>query len=122
MRPQPQLALLALCALTACHTTRQPVTRETVIGTYIYRSDDPDGRRTDHSSNRLALHADGKYDLIEGGPTKPIVETTGTWKIWFAADGPRVILDHAGYPVDVQGTDVRLLADNDVGTWYQRIK
>ena len=123
MTLQLQLAVVGCCVLTGCRTTQLAVTRETVVGAYVYKSEDPEGRATDHNLDHLVLRSDGKYDLVEGGSTKPRSETIGTWTLWNGGgNGPRVILDRAGYPVEVKGNKVRLLVDNDVGIWYEKAK
>src|SRR4051812_31140712 len=99
MKLQIELLVLACCALTGCHTNQMPVTREALVGDYVYKSEDPERRTKDHAWDRLTLQADGKYDLVQGGPTKPRSETVGTWTLWSEeANGPTVLLDHAGYP------------------------
>jgi hypothetical protein len=117
-----RLALLGCCALAGCSISQQPVTRDLVVGTYAYRSEDPEDRPTDHNLDRLLLEGDGKYDFIQGGSTKAKVETTGSWTLWSGRDGVHVILGHAGYPVKVKGKEVQLLVDNDTGIWYQKVK
>jgi hypothetical protein len=100
-----------------------PVTRGALVGDYVYKSEDPERRTKDHAWDRLTLQADGKYDLVQGGPTKPRSETVGTWTLWSeGANGPTVLLDHAGYPIQIKGNEVRLLIDNDVGIWYAKTK
>jgi hypothetical protein len=98
------------------------VTRDLVVGTYAYRSEDPEDRATDHNLDRLVLESDGKYDFVQGGSTRPKVETSGSWSLWTGRDAVHVILDHAGYPVAVKGKEVRLLVDDDTGIWYQKVK
>jgi hypothetical protein len=120
--PHLRLAVLGCCALTGCSLSQQPVSRNLVVGTYVYKSEDPDDRPTDHNLDRLVLESDGKYDFVRGGSTKPKVETSGNWKLWRGRDAVHVILDQSGYPVEVKGKDVRLLVDNDTGIWYQKIK
>jgi hypothetical protein len=121
MRLQLRLAVLGCCALTGCRTTQPTVTRGALIGTYIYKSEDPEGRATDHNLDRLVLQSDGKYDLVQGGSTKPQAVTRGSW-YFYGGDRPTVDLDHAGYPIQVKGDQIRLLIDNDVGIWYARAK
>ncbi len=116
-----RLAILGCCALAGCRTS-QPVTREILVGTYVYKSEDPEDRLTDHNLDRLVLEPDGKYDFVQGGSTKPKVETAGSWRLWSGRDAVHVILDHSGYPVEVKGNEVRLLVDNDTGIWYQKVK
>jgi hypothetical protein len=90
------------------------------VGDYVYKSEDPEGKPTDHTLDHLVLQSDGKYDLVEGGSTKPRTETIGTWTV--GDGGSEVLLDHSGYPIQIKGTEVRLLIDNDVGIWYAKTK
>ena len=117
------MLVLACCALGGCDTNQPPVTREALIGSYSYVSKDPESRATDHNLDHLALQSDGKYDLVQGGSTKPRTETVGAWTLWTAgADGPEVLLDHSGYPIQMKSNEVRLLIDNDLGIWYAKAK
>jgi hypothetical protein len=122
MRLRFGLAMLASYVLVGCHATRPAVTREALVGSYVYRSEDPESRATDHEWDHLTLGTDGKYDLVQGGSTKPRSETVGAWTLWVGANGPEVVLDHAGYPIQMKGNEVRLLVDNDVGIWYAKAK
>lgn len=93
------------------------------MGTYVYKSEDPEDRKTDHDRDRLTLQSDGKFDFIQGGSTKPTVDTSGSWTLWLGRDATHLILDHqSSYPVEVKGEEVRLLVDNDTGIWYQKVK
>jgi hypothetical protein len=114
--------LIAACALVACHTTQPPVTTELVSGNYTFVSKDPDSRATDHNLNRLVLQSDGTYDLVEGGTTKPASEKKGTWRIEPGSPSGvvNVVLDHAGYPVKIKKSEVRLLIDLDTGVWWTK--
>lgn len=102
-------SLLACCVLAGC-TAQPPVTRDALVGTYVYKSEDPEGKPTDHEWDRLTLQADGKYDLVQGGPTKPKSEKTGLWH-FSGGDPAEVDLDHSGYPVRVKRGEVRLMID-----------
>ena len=84
-------------------------------------SKDPENRATDHEWDHLTLQADGKYDFVQGGPTKARSEKTGFWH-FSDGDPAEVLLDHAGYPVRVEQGEVRLLIDDDVGIWYAKTK
>jgi hypothetical protein len=121
-RAQFGLAMLACYVLVGCHTTQPAVTREALVGSYVYKSEDPEDRATDHEWDHLTLGTDGKYDLVQGGSTKPRSETVGAWTLLVEANGPEVVLDHAGYPIQMKGNEVRLLVDNDVGIWYAKAK
>lgn len=112
------------CVLAGC-TKRPPVTRTELVGSYIYKSEDPEDKPTDHEWDSLTLRADGKYDLIQGGPTKPKTETIGTWTLvsWGGIDnGPSLSLGHAGYPIEIARHEVRFLIDEDTGIWYVKVK
>jgi hypothetical protein len=101
--------------------TQPAVTRDALVGNYVYKSQDPDGKATDHEWDHLTLQADGRYDLVQGDPTKAKSEKTGIWQ-FFGGDPAQVDLDHSGYPVQIKGGEVRLLIDNDVGIWFAKSK
>jgi hypothetical protein len=67
------------------------------------------------------LQADGKYDLVQGGPPKAKSEKTGFWT-FTGGDPAQLMLDHAGYPVREKGGEVRLMIDYDTGIWYAKSK
>lgn len=114
------MLMLACCVLAGCNTT-QPAQREALVGSYSYVSKDPENRAGDHAWDHLTLQADGKYDLVQGGPTKAKSEKTGLWH-FSGGDPAQILLDHAGYPVRVNGGEVRLMIDDDVGIWYAKAK
>ena len=93
------------------------VTTQVVAGNYTFVSKDPESRATDHNLNHLVLQSDGTYDLIKGGATKAVSEKKGTWSI-VPGKPPNVVLDHAGYPVEIKRNEVRLLIDLDTGVWW----
>ena len=115
------LALTAMaCVLGGC-TSQSPASRQAVVGSYVYHSQDPATKASDHEWDRLTLQADGKYDLVQGGPTKAKSERTGFWT-FTGGDPAQVMLDHAGYPAVVKGGEVRLMIDYDTGIWYSKSK
>jgi hypothetical protein len=121
VRAQFAIALFACFALAGCHANEQAVTRDALVGSYSYISHDPDGKSTDHAWDHLALKADGKYDLVEGGPTKARSEKVGLWSFIDRGDAV-LLLDHAGYPVRVKGGEIRLMIDDDTGIWFAKAK
>jgi hypothetical protein len=113
------LAMLVVttCVVVGCHTTQPPVAQELLVGNYTFVSKNPESRATDHNLNHLVLQSDGTYDLVEGGSTKPVSEKKGIWRI--APGKPaNVLLDHAGYPIEIKRDEVRLLVDLDTGIWW----
>ena len=119
MRLELRFATLACCLLAGCRTTQPTVTRETLVGNYIYKSQDPEEKMTDHNLDHLVLQADGRYDLVQGGSTKGVSEKKGLWN-FYAGNPPQIDLDHAGYPVQIKGNEIRLLIDDDLGIWYAK--
>ena len=111
------LMVAVCCALAACHTAQPPITKELVAGNYTFVSNDPESRATDHNLNHLVLQSDGTYDLVEGGTTKAVSEKKGVWRIG-PGKLPNVLLDHAGYPIEIKRGEVRLLIDLDTGVWW----
>jgi hypothetical protein len=132
--------MVALCVLAGC-TTQPPVTTQVVAGNYTFVSKDPESRATDHNLNHLVLQSDGTYDLVEGGTTKAVSEKRGTWRVepgsptrffpaparpgapsrWIVpGNPPNVLLDGAGYPVEIKKNEIRLLIDLDTGVWWTK--
>lgn len=122
VRPRIQLLMLTLtaCFLAGC-TSQPPASRQVLLGSYAYKSQDPATKASDHEWDRLTLQEDGKYDLVQGGPTKVKSEKTGLWT-FTGGDPAQVMLDHAGYPAVVKGGEVRLMIDYDTGIWYSKSK
>ena len=121
MRLRFGLATLACCLLVGCHRAQPPVTRDVLVGSYTYVSKDPASPATDHNLDRLILQSDGQYDLIEGGATKSVSDKKGVWRI-VPGNPPNVLLDRAGYPIEIETNEVRLLVDLDVGIWWVEAK
>ncbi len=107
----------ASSVLTGCRSVQPSVTREVLVGTYSYVSEDPESRATEHNLSPLLLLPDGTYDLVEGGTSKAVSEKKGIWSVQPAIpSGVEVVLDHAGYPIAVEDNEVRLLVDLDLGS------
>ncbi len=121
-KPWRELAILACFLIIGCHANRIPVTRDSLIGTYVYVSEDPEDTISSHNLDRLVLRPDGTYDLVEGGTTKPQAKTSGNWALWTGGqNGPEVLLGHSGYPVRLTRKEARLLVDDDVGIWWVKL-
>jgi hypothetical protein len=122
MKLRLRLVMLMLaCSLAGCHTAQPPVTQEVLVGSYTYVSKDPASRTTDRNLDHLVLQSDGEYDLAEGGTTKAVSDKKGVWRI-VPGNPPNVLLDHAGYPIEIKKDEVRLLVDLDVGIWWVKAK
>jgi hypothetical protein len=122
MKLQFGLWALFICLLTSCRTNdRISLTRDTLVGHYAYKSEDPDEKQSEHEYDNLILRADGSYDLVQGSSTKTRTEKIGRWSFVDGAN-PSVGLDHAGYPIRTERGEIRLLVDDDVGIWYAKTK
>ena len=117
------VATLASCMIAGCHANQAiPSTPESFVGGYIYKSTDTSvDRATDHELDRLTLQANGRYVLVQGGSTKAKADTAGVWHL-VGGDPPNVELDHHGYPIRVEGNEIRLLINDDLGEWYAKTK
>ena len=82
--PRVQSLMLTLIACLFAGCTSEPlISRQALVGNYVYKSQDPEGKASDHEWDRLTLEVDGKYDLVQGGPTKTKSEKTGSWSVVF---------------------------------------
>lgn len=122
MRLWFSFALLCF-VLAGCNAGQSPSpTRQVLVGNYVYRSVDTSvDKPTDHQFDHLTLNADGTYDLVQGGSTEARTEKMGEWSIQ-PGDPPNVLLDHAGYPIQMKKGEVRLLINDDLGEWYVKTK
>jgi hypothetical protein len=113
------LGLLALLEVTSdCTAERNAQLKpERLVGEYVYYAADPGA---EHDPDRLRLRADGKYTLVHLLGGRPDSTEEGTWQL-VNDPTPTILLGHAGFPVQIQGNDVRLLIDNDLAQWYQKI-
>ena len=119
--PQPRAYLMpaALYVLGAwgCQTTpRTDLRAETFVGDYVYHSADPGAP---HPPDRLSLSADGKYSLVHVSDTHPASKEEGVWNL-VKDPAPNIVLDRAGYPVEIEGKHIRLFINSDLGHWYEK--
>jgi hypothetical protein len=118
------LAMATACALVGCRTAQPSITRDLLAGKYMFVSEDPESRPTDHNLNQLVLRSDWTYDLVEGGTTRPVSEKKGIWRIIprTPSNVVEVELDHSGFPIEIRRSEVRLLVDLDVGIWWSKAR
>jgi hypothetical protein len=117
------LAVVFLACLFVACCPERPIPSDTgaYVGVYAYKSMDKSvDKATDHELDHLALNADGRYTLVQGGSTKARSETTGTWA-FVAGAPPNIELDHHGYPIELKDGHIRLLINNDLGEWYAKL-
>jgi hypothetical protein len=119
LKPWAKFGLLAVCVGMGCTTQRHVSSKsEDFVGDYVYRCADKGAL---HDPDRLTLRADGKYILIQMPTGHPGLRKEGTWRL-LTDPAPEILLDHAGYPVEIEGNEVRLLINDDLGESYQKTK
>jgi hypothetical protein len=122
-----RIVILACLILSGCDMrldmTRPQVQQNDLVGSYVYYSRDPADRATDHEWDHLTLCADGKYVLVQGGPTKARSETAGVWKLFnLEGQGPELDLNHRGYPIYKHGNELILMINGDTSICYVRVQ
>jgi hypothetical protein len=111
MRP----ALLAL-AWVAC--ARPPITPATLIGEYVFVSAD---KGAPHDPDRLILRPEGQYQLVHMPHGHLGSHEDGTWRL-DTLGREEILLGSTGLPIEYHGTTIRLLIDEDLGHWYEKIR
>ncbi len=94
------------------------------------KSEDPADKPSDHGFDHLKLQTDGKYEIVQGGSSKPRSENAGSWHfigrdssgMLFRGNSAEVDSDNSGYPVTVKGNEIRLMIDYDTGIWREKEK
>lgn len=117
LRAYVVLAIMCVVGFWGCQTGQRTQLRpETFVGEYVYYSAD---KGAPHHPDRLTLRADGKYILVYVSDAHPASREEGVWQL-VRDPAPNILLDHAGYLVQIDGKHVRLLINNDLGQWYEK--
>ena len=130
-----RLISFILClAFGACTSEPVPMHKMDYVGMYEYRTDQPlynvpmefgDYNSTNHDGDCLVLKPSGEYILLQSGTTKAITETKGQWKLtileYYSRDYYSISLDLHGYPIRVKKGKIRLLINDDLGVWYEKV-
>jgi hypothetical protein len=112
------MAALASVALASCRLDQAlPMDERSLVGDYIYQTQ----ADVQHEPERLTLRADGRYVLTRGAPGQSQSRREGAWRL-ILKDPPDVALDDAGYPIQMNGSEIRLLINDDLGQWYAKVK
>ena len=94
------------------------VTRETVVGEYVYYADDPG---VPHSPDRLVLRGEGSYTLVSMTDGQAVATEEGKWELWTDGGESRITFRGRGYPVSLREGHVRLMINSDRGHWYEKV-
>lgn len=124
MKMRILIVTLVCCLIAGCHTDHVvPAGQQSYMGVYAYKSVDTSvDKPTDHEHDQLTLQPDGTYILVQGGSTKPRSEQIGLWHLVSGTQQPEIELDHAGYPIRMKGSKIRLLINDDLGEWYEKVR
>ncbi len=97
----------------------RPVTLKELSGDYVCRSAPGPPQ---HDPDKLTLNADGTFVLIHmpGGHFGSKEE--GKWEIVNSPSHPEVAFGRGLFPIRVKGRKVRLLIDEDLGYWYEKVR
>lgn len=112
---------ITICMFSACFSGHLlPFDRRAYVGTYLYKSVDTSvDESSDHELDRLVLEADGHYWLRQGRSTKARIDRKGIWT-FVPGEYPNIVLDHAGYPIEIKQGKIRLVINYDLGEWYAK--
>jgi len=126
--------ILCLLVFDACSSEPVPTDPMDYVGMYEYRTAYPINNApperekyisTNHDGDCLILKPSGEYVLMQGGTTKAMSETKGRWRLFVfqfhSIDRPEIVLDLHGYPIRVKKGIIRLLINDDLGVWYEKV-
>ena len=127
--------ILCLLAFESCSSEPVPTDQIDYVGMYEFRTAYPiynaypehgeDYVSTNHDGDCLILKPSGEYVLMQGGTTKAMSETRGLWQLYFVKYNSRdyhsISLDSHGYPIRVKNGIIRLLIDDDLEVWYEKV-
>jgi hypothetical protein len=117
LRSYAMLAILAVGVGAGCTSARNvELMPDTFVGDYVYRSAD---KGSPHDPDKLSLRADGKYVLVHMPVGHQGSTEEGRWQL-ISKPTPNILLDHAGYPIEIKGKAVRLLINDDLGWSYEK--
>ena len=122
MKKHFAIELLSLCFIIfGCHSTSKPKpTVNTFAGEYLFQMGDSGA--TYHDPDRLIVGADGHYILIHMPHGHPGSKEEGTWKLWSYEGQPELSFDFGTYPAEIHGRHIRLVINDDLGYWYEKVK
>ena len=111
--------MLVLSMSLGCAVFRPvEVKRETLVGDYVLGSDEPSDRC---DPDRLTLRADGSYTLTHMPNGRPGPQERGTWRLLHEPPD-EVLVGDTGFPIELKGNRVRLMANYDRGEYYEKTR
>ena len=93
---------------------------ESFIGEYVFQMGDSGAPH--HDPDRLTLQADGKYILVHMPGGHPGSTEEGTWRLWSNSGQPQIAFGNRTYPIEIRGKHIRLIVNDDLGYWYEKMK
>lgn len=111
------MAALCLCC-SRWAVARAPVNQQLVVGRYVFQMEDSGAPH--HEPDSLTLKADGEYTLVHVLGGHPGSTEEGKWEILNKFQ-PAVAFGHRTYPVEIKGRRIRLVVNDDLGYYYEKI-
>lgn len=89
-----------------------------LVGQYAYHSGDMFAKDP-HDLDQLVIRPNGHYIIMPNGSKEKKLWITGVWKIYDPGEGsPHLVLDSRGYPIEIHGSELRLIIDGDMGQYW----
>jgi hypothetical protein len=107
-------SVVSLPLLMGCKTQTRPISKQELIGKYVYHLEDK-GQGT----TCFTLRGDGTFIAgnenfsTDDGPKLP---PEGAWQLFNGADHQELDLAHAGFPLERSNSSIKALVNNDLGT------
>jgi len=111
--------VLAGASFGCWSSPHRPVKLEELSGDYVCRSAPGPPQ---HDPDKLTLKADGTFVLIHMPGGRPGSKEEGKWEVVNTSPHPEVGFGRGLFPIRVKGKQVRLLIDEDLGYWYEKVR
>ena len=114
------IGFLSLYIFGCRSNPKQKPTISTFVGEYVFQMGDSGA--TYHDPDRLILEANGHYILIHMPHGHAGLKESGTWEMWSYKGDPELSFEFGTYPAEINGRHIRLIINDDLGYWYEKIK
>lgn len=108
--------LLTAALIWACTSGRMPA-RDQFVGNYIFFSADAGAP---HDADSLSLLSNGTYRIVNMPFGRRGSEEKGIWYLTTERT-PNIVLGKSGYPIEIKGTEIRLIVNDDLDEYYRRV-
>jgi hypothetical protein len=109
---------MSIAFLGGCRASHQRVTRITLVGTYVFKSDDPRWAPY-HIGESLILHDNGTYEFESDQRNDNNPPSKGRW-VFYEGEPAELLLEHSEYPIKLERDKVQLLVDDDIDARFEK--